>query len=357
LELSVFAISCPSVLRCFLAFATVFAVCNLPAQAQSDGEQPDTESSIIEIAPPPASASWRGDIGTLRIGVAAGDDARGTTRRLELFRESLADKLDLPVEIVPFGDFLTMSDAQASGRIEYAVHSALSFAMTSVACNCVEPLAAPTFSGGAKSLRLVVIVQSKAQSDVMAAQATGGAQLGIVGDLAGSEYLEMARAQLDAEGLAPAAFQPGKVRSFEDFQSAAAALAAGDVQGILGWSTLTGSLNDGYSHGTLRSLIETQELTAGDVELVWQSPEFMLGPHAIRRNVPAELKGLLQSHLLALESKEPAAYDSVSSDLAGGFRPVRASDYAPLKDLISSQPNVEDRDQSVSPLIGSETRQ
>lgn len=316
------------------------------AYAQTDEALPENESSIVEIAPPPASAAWREDIGTLRVGVAAGDDARGTVRRMELFRESLADKLDLPVEIVPFGDLLTLSDAQASGRIEYAIHSALSYATTSAVCNCVEPLAVPTFSGGAKSLRVIAIVSGNSTGNVsggiMATGPGAKAKLGVIGSPASNVHLDFARALLEQAGELPAAFADGAVVAFDDASAAANALASNEIGGILGWSTLTGALADGYSHGTLRSLVQTGALPVGQLELAWQSPEIMLGPHAIRRNLPAELKGLLQGHLLALEGSTPAAYDSVSPDLAGGFRPVQPSDYSVVKGLLTSgeTPNV-----------------
>ncbi|MEM1364129.1 MAG: PhnD/SsuA/transferrin family substrate-binding protein [Pseudomonadota bacterium] len=313
------------------------------AHAQATEEDVETQTdtsggSFVEVAPPP-SAAWRDDIGTLRIGVAASDDGRGAARKLELFRESVADKLDIPVEVVPFGDFLTLSDAQASGRIEYAIHSALSFAMTSVACNCVEPLAVPTFSGGAKGMRLIVIARSDANASVMARDGVA-AKLALVGDKPdGSSIVEMTQALLQQEGPLPAAFETQNIIAMQDFSAAVATLNAGEVQGVLGWSTLTGALSEGYSHGTLRRLVETGAISIDDLELVWQSPEIALGPHAVRRNLPVELKGLLQAHLLGLEGAEPAAYDSVSPTLAGGFRAVRTSDYQVVKTLIEAEPD------------------
>ncbi|MEO0635199.1 MAG: PhnD/SsuA/transferrin family substrate-binding protein [Pseudomonadota bacterium] len=305
-----------------------------PAQAQEDAEAGGSESSIVEIAPPPSTA-WRDEIGTLRVGVAAGDDARGTVRRMELFRESLTNKLDLPVEIVPFGDFLTLSDAQASGRVEYAIHSSLSFAMTQAACNCVEPLAVPTFSGGAKSIRMIVVARSD-NADALLSGDGVEARFGVIGEAASNLHLELADALLKSSGVQGVAVTGSQMQEFEDFAAASAALASNQVDGLFGWSTLTGPLSEGYSHGTLRQLLETGLLDETDIELAWQSPEIMLGPHAVRRNLPSELKGLLQSHLLGLEGTEPAAYDGVSPDLAGGFRPVQASNYNVLKGLITS---------------------
>jgi phosphonate transport system substrate-binding protein len=284
--------------------------------------------------PGAAQGNWREDIGTLRIGVANGETPTSSSRRLELFREALAIRLGMKVEIVSLPDLAALSEAQGAGRVDYAIHSGLSFALTSAACNCVEPLALPVFDGGAKATHSVVIARRGPDGQPVPVMTPDtGSKVGAIGR-ADTFHAEVLRASLLKEDALPAGFEPDAMIVFETVEEAANALASGQVDAIVGWSTLTGSSTEGYSHGTLRQLLATGGVSIGDVRLVWQSIALPNGPHALRRNLPSEAKSLVQSFLLGLEQSNPAAYDAAVPLLTGGFRPVQLSAFRELKNLL-----------------------
>ena len=74
----------------------------------------------------------------------------------------------------------------------------------------------------------------------------------------------------------------------------------------------------------------------GSIRVVWQSPLIPFGPHAVRSDVPDDLKARLKTALAAMAAMSPAALDAVdrSSIGGGGFADVATSDYAVIADLI-----------------------
>ena len=74
-----------------------------------------------------AAADWRSDLKVLRVGIVAPLGAARDTARIEPFRAYLESKLGLPVEIVATPTYAALIDAQASARVQYAIHTASSF--------------------------------------------------------------------------------------------------------------------------------------------------------------------------------------------------------------------------------------
>ena len=108
----------------------------------------------------PASADWRDDLKVLRIGTVAPHGAAYDMARLEPFRAYLQDRLGLPVEIVATADYDALIDAQASARVQYAIHSASSYATAEALCACVEPLALPAAFDGSRGFHSVLVAHA-----------------------------------------------------------------------------------------------------------------------------------------------------------------------------------------------------
>ncbi|TIR66731.1 MAG: phosphonate ABC transporter substrate-binding protein, partial [Mesorhizobium sp.] len=90
-------------------------------------------------AAPPAHADWRADIGTFRIGIVAEPGGGNTVPGLARLTDAYTNALGMKVEFVVARDYAALIEAQASGRLQYAVYSALAYATASVRCGCVEP--------------------------------------------------------------------------------------------------------------------------------------------------------------------------------------------------------------------------
>ncbi|WP_292435466.1 PhnD/SsuA/transferrin family substrate-binding protein, partial [Mesorhizobium sp.] len=110
-------------------------------------------------AAPPAHADWRADIGTFRIGIVAEPGGGNTVPGLARLTDAYTNALGMKVEFVVARDYAALIEAQASGRIQYAVYSALAYATASERCGCVEPLVAPVDADGAAGVRSVLVTR------------------------------------------------------------------------------------------------------------------------------------------------------------------------------------------------------
>ena len=87
----------------------------------------------VPSSTPVALADWRDEIKVLRIGVMTGPNSAYRLAQLEPFRAYLAEKLAVPVEIIPARDYRALIDAQVGSRVHYAIYSATAFAAAAAA--------------------------------------------------------------------------------------------------------------------------------------------------------------------------------------------------------------------------------
>ena len=78
-------------------------------------------------------------------------------------------------------------------------------------------------------------------------------------------------------------------------------------------------------------------LAIDQVRIVWQSRLIPFGPHAVRKDMPVELKALLLDALSVMANQAPEVLDAVdrSSFGGGGFVAVNAADYAVVAALVA----------------------
>ncbi|MDP3896520.1 MAG: PhnD/SsuA/transferrin family substrate-binding protein, partial [Mesorhizobium sp.] len=116
--------------------------------------------AVLGLAILPARAGWREDLGTFRIGMVAAPGSGPVIEGAAAVRNAYATALAMPVEIFVARDYGALIDAQASSRIEYAIHSSSSYAAAFRMCGCVEPLVAPVSEDGSQGIRSVLIARA-----------------------------------------------------------------------------------------------------------------------------------------------------------------------------------------------------
>lgn len=279
----------------------------------------------------PAHADWRADFKVFRIGVVAGSNPAYRMRQVEPFRKYMETRLGVPVELVPATDFAGLIDAQASGRISYAVYSASAFATADVRCRCVEPLAVPKAPGGALGFYSILVVRATGPITTLAD--AKGASLAYTSGPSVAGHL-VPFAALAAAGAAPAnhfsALQP-----FDDPEAALRALLRGEADVAVSWSSLYGDVGEGYDRGVFRKLVAAGEMAMTDIRIVWKSPLIPYGPHAVRRDLPDDLKLLLKQALLDLAGADLSALDAIDRDGGVGFAEVDAALYAVVRQVVT----------------------
>jgi phosphonate transport system substrate-binding protein len=278
------------------------------------------------------AAPWQDTHKAFRVGFLTTNGAAYDLKKLEPFRVYLQNAVGMPVELVPAVSYTALIDAEATDRVQYAVHSATSFVTTVARCQCIEPLGLPAAFNGARGFYAVLL--ARADSDIRTTKDAVGKTLAVTGeDSIAGRLVPLKYLARDGVDLSS---RPGALITVADPAAAVAALQARTTDLAVAWSSMTGDPASGYDYGVLTSLVRAGMLSMDSVRIVWQSPLIPFGPHAVRSDVPDDLKARLKAALAAMATVSPAALDAVdrSSIGGGGFADVAISDYTVIADLI-----------------------
>jgi len=284
------------------------------------------------LAPGSAGADWRDDVKVLRVGIVTGQNTAYRSAQVAPFRRYLQDTLGIPVEIAPAADYAALIDAEAGGRVDYAVNSAASYATAAALCGCVEPLAVPARADGSTGVYAIMV--SRIEGPILTLAEARGARLAVgpADSVAGRlvPFAEFAGAGIDPRRYFDA------IVEVADPEEALRALLAGEVDAALAWSTLSGNADAGYGSGVLGKMVAEGTLTMDRIRLAWQSPLIPYGPHTVRSDLPEELKDLLLAALRTMSDRSPDALDAIARDGAVAFFPATPEMYAPVAALVEA---------------------
>lgn len=280
----------------------------------------------------PAAADWRDEVKVLRVGVLTGPESDYRLATMTPFAEYLETRIGIPVEIVPAANYTELIDAQSSARIQYAIYSATSFAAAAEACQCVEAISAPVAIGGALGFYSVLLAKSdgpiRSLADAM------GKRLALAGPELVAGHLVPMKAFQD-EGIDATTYFSAIV-DVANPEEAVRDLLAGRVDLAVAWSSLTGNAAAGYDFGVMTRMAADGALPPNSVRIVWQSRLIPFGPHAVRSDLPPELKSLLADAMTAMAAESPAALDAVdrAGFGGGGFATPDPGLYALVRELV-----------------------
>jgi phosphonate transport system substrate-binding protein len=273
-----------------------------------------------------AAAGWRDDMKSFRIGIVAADGGHAVAG-LSTIKRAFADALGVPVDVLAARDWAALIDAEAAGRVDYAIDSTAAYATTALLCSCVEPVVAPVGEDGTTGIVAVLVTRE--------------GKLAGLADLAGHRVAvappdSLAGSMLPAVALAPQAIasgdEPYLVRA-ESASAAEAMLITGSVDAIFGWAPARGGASGEVGGGTIDRLVAAG-LDRAELSVVWTSPPLRYGPHALRTGIDPEVRTILVDFLTRLKSERPDVYDLLERDHGGGFVAVSAADYAAALDAV-----------------------
>jgi phosphonate transport system substrate-binding protein len=263
-----------------------------------------------------AAAGWEEDFGTLRIGMVSPTGSRevpGLSEMTTAFRRATG----LPVEILVARDYPALIRAQSQGRIHYAVHSAVAFAATDMLCGCVEPVATPLGVDGARGLYAVLIVRK--------------GEIGKLADMSGARVVAGPAEDIGPQRLALAVIRqlPGRAGSIVHASSYAEAeriFREGAAAVLIGWQPAVEGDAADLQSGSIARLAAAGS-PAEELDVVWSSELLAHGPHAVRRDLPRELKDRLGRFLVNLREQQPGIYAFLEPRGGGGFVRPGPGDY------------------------------
>jgi phosphonate transport system substrate-binding protein len=271
----------------------------------------------------------------LRVGFLAPGDPAAAIAKMEPFRAYISNQIGLPVELVPAVTYEALIEATLDGRVQYGIHSATSFAVADVACDCIEPLAVPAAFDGSTGFYSVLV--APASGPIRTLQAARGTRLAVSGEDSLAGWLlprkELADAGIDIEAYF------SEIVSAPGPEAAVTAMLSGNADVAVAWTSLAGDPAAGYSFGLLNRMVIDGRLPPGAVTVIWQSSLIPFGPHAVRKDLPGELRQELADALLNMAFAAPDVLEVVdrSGFGGGGFVAIDAGAYAPLEALIAAQ--------------------
>jgi phosphonate transport system substrate-binding protein len=283
-------------------------------------------AAIALVAAAPASADWRDDIGTLRIGIISPSGGRAIAGLGEL-TTAFERASGVPAEILVARDYPALIRAMAANRVHYAIYSAAAYAAAEIYCGCVEPVAAPRGVDGAIGLRALMIAR---RGQFEGVEGIAGARIvaGPAEDV-GPQLLAVA-----AVRDAISAGRPESVLRAASHSEAERVFLAGEADVLVGWEPVYDADGVEPENGTLARLAEAG-LERGDVETIWLSEPVTYGPHAVRADLPAELKERLGRFLVNLHDQQPDIYQLLEPYRGGGFARADTAGYASARKIAN----------------------
>ena len=289
---------------------------------------------VLSLASAEARADWRDAYKPFRVGVVTPPGSLYGVNVIEPFRIYLQERLRLPVVVVPKESLDDLIEAQLSGDIHYALHTATSYATALARCDCVEAIGAPVARDGSLGYYALILARADDGIETIADGRDKSIVLGPEDSVAGRLVPLKA---LAGEGVVPEDFFL-RVETAEGPRDAVTSLVNGKVDLAVSWASMTGSRMHGYDFGALHGMVRDGELDMGDVRVVWQSPLIPFGPHVVSSDIPPELRDLIVDALSSVAQASPSALDAVdrSGYGGGGFSYPDGSLYSVVTELVTA---------------------
>jgi phosphonate transport system substrate-binding protein len=282
-----------------------------PALAAAQGAMPPApaerrrRSLDADIRFPEAGRrAWSAQVPVLRIGLLGGENEADRLGRYGPYRDLLARTFGIEVRLFPAADFAGVVQAFSARQIEMAGMGSSGYAAAWMDSNGnVEPLLVAEEADGSISYISVMVVRR--DSGIESLEQMRGRSLAWADPNSTSGYL-IPRFQLRRQGIG---VEPGQFFGRTGFggghEQAVVAVLQRQYDAAVTWASGIGDVNQGYSRGNLRSMVEKGMLNMADLRIIWTSEPIMNGPMAVRTDLPEAFKRDMQMFQLALAKAHP----------------------------------------------------
>ena len=277
----------------------------------------------LGLAMLPARADYRDVVPVLRIGMLQSHPAMSDPIKVRTIEKAYETAIGIPVELVRFPDLAALIDAHASARVQYAIHSALSFATTESACGCLLPLRRTVGADGRTGFRSVLVLKPGVEP--------AGARI------AYSDRTSLSGWIIPREAAANGSLEEGSLIAAGSVRAAVEMLVEGKVDGILGW--LPEGVRDeraDLSERLFGGLFADDLGKMGELRIAWLSGPVYNGPHAVLRSLPGDLVEVLGTFLDDMNERQPGLLDILEPYNSGGYEPASNADYRSLERLVQN---------------------
>ncbi len=131
--------------------------------------------------------------------------------------------------------------------------------------------------------------------------------------------------------------EPGRYFSRTGFggghEQAVVAVVQRQYDAAVTWASGLGDVNQGYTRGNLRSMVDKGMVDMKQMRIIWTSRPILNGPLTTRTDLPAAFKEDMKLFHLALPIAHPEIYRQVERGGGTGYREVRHDDFQLFIDL------------------------
>lgn len=283
---------------------------------------------LAAYATPVVAEEWSTEYPELTIGVITEENAEDRAKRWQPFMNYLERELDIPVVWREATDYAGVIEALKAKKIQLAWFGPASFARAWIVTGGqAVPLAAEIDKDGGFGYFGVIVV--KKDSPYRSVQDLKGKRFGFADPNSTSGY-QAPKFFLSEEGYAPEKFF-GTTTFSGSHENSVKMLYDGQFDAVATWWT-----NEQKSN---MSRMEAKGMIPPDgYRIIWKSPRLPSDPFTVPSWLPEEMIEDIQTTLLAMPFKDPAAFKA----LMGGsqrFANVSLEDYQPVIRFVKANMN------------------
>ncbi|MCS6931559.1 MAG: phosphate/phosphite/phosphonate ABC transporter substrate-binding protein [Acetobacteraceae bacterium] len=291
--------------------ALAAALLPLPALAdvqaippRPDGGRRRRTQDAEVVFPEAGRRPWAAQVPQIRIGLLGGENEADRLGRFEPYRALIERTFEVPARLFPASDYAGVMQALGARQLEVAGMGPAAYAGAWMDTNGgIEPLTITQQADG--SIAYVAVMVVRRESGIENLQQMRGRSLAWADPNSASGYL-IPRFQLRRQGIG---VEPGQFFGRTGFggghEQAVVAMLQRQYDAAVTWASGIGDVNQGYSRGNLRSMVEKGMLNMADVRIIWTSEPIMNGPMAARTDLPEAFKRDFQMFQLALAKAHP----------------------------------------------------
>jgi phosphonate transport system substrate-binding protein len=271
---------------------------------------------------------WREDVPVFRIGLLGGENEADRLREHACQEAYLEERLGVDVQLFPASDYAGVLQGLLAGQLEFAGLGSSGYAgIVLQDPDAVEPLYTTMQVDG--SLGYYSVMYTRADSGIESLEDMEGRSLAFADPNSTSGYLVPSYELANEEGLDLESYF-SETGFGGGHEQAVVAVLNGQYDAGVTWTSGVGDINQGYSRGNLRSMVDKDMLDMSEINIIWQSNLITNGPRVIRTDLPQELKDLVMGAMMQLQVVDRDCFDAINDGESMGYWPINHEFYVPI---------------------------
>jgi phosphonate transport system substrate-binding protein len=295
------------------------------ARAQSlEGRRKTQDADVV--MPEPGRRAWAAQVPQIRVGLLGGENEADRIGRFDPYRALIERIFQVPTRLFPASDYAGVMQGLSAGQLEVAGMGPSAYAGAWIDMNGgIEPITITQQGDG--SIAYVAVMVVRADSGITSVEQMRGKSLAWADPNSASGYL-IPRFQLRRQGIGVESGQHfGRTGFAGGHEQGVVAVLQRQYDAMVTWASGLGDVNQGYTRGNLRSMVDKGMLRMSDLRIIWTSDPIMNGPLAVRSELPAAFKRDFQTFQLALAKTYPDIARQIARGDTLGSVEGRHSDY------------------------------